>query len=100
MTAFIQNAYPSVDTTAPDLDQTILCPGCTRLTIQVSNQPIYITFGIGIGGAPMFQLPEPYLPSTGQIIRDFDAIRFRAYTPLAQLPPGAVPANVKLTPIK
>lgn len=90
--------YPTLDITAPDNDKEVLCPGCNRLTIQVSNQAVYITFGHGLPMA-MYDQPEVYLPSTGQIGRLFDSFKVRAYTPAANLPAGATQARVLLTPV-
>lgn len=90
--------YPTLDITAPDSDQEILCPNCTRLTAFVSNQAVYITFGQGLGMA-LYGEAEAYLPFSGQLIRQFDAFKIRAYTPAAQLAAGATQARVQLTPI-
>jgi hypothetical protein len=90
--------YPVIDQTAPDQPQTVLCPGCVKLIIQISNQPIYITFGNGIP-TPVWEDSEPYLPLVGSLVRGFDAFQFKAYTPAAQLPAGATQANVKLIPV-
>jgi hypothetical protein len=90
--------YQAVDVVAPDQDQETLCPGCKRLTCQVSWQPVYITFGYGYP-IPSYGAPEPYLPFMGQLLRDFDAFKVRAYTPLAQIPAGQRQAQVKLIPL-
>lgn len=90
--------YTTLDITAPDSDREVLCPGCNRLTIAVSNQAVYITFGHGNPMA-IYDSPEVYLPVTGQIGRLFDAYKIRAYTPAANLPAGAVQARVQITPI-
>ena len=89
--------YGAVDMTAPDHDHEVLCKGCRRLTIQISNQAVYLTFGQGV--PPEYGQPEPYLPAVGQILRDFDALMVRAYTPAASLPAGAQQAQVKLIPL-
>lgn len=94
-------AYPIVDGTAPDADVQIDCPGARRLTIQVSNQAVYLTFGTSEapGRPPVFdENPEPYQPVTGEIVRDFDALKYRAYTPAASLPAGSTQAYVRLIP--
>lgn len=90
--------YPTTDITAPDADKEILCPQCNRLTFMISNQAVYITFGQGTPMA-IYGTPEPYLPSVGQLIRQFDAYKIRAYTPAGSLPVGATQARVQLTPI-
>lgn len=91
-------AYLTVDQIAPDTDHEVICPGCNRLTITVLNQPIYLTFGIG-RGMPLYDQAEVYVPVTGQIGRQFDAVKFRAYTPAANLPAGALQARVQLVPV-
>jgi hypothetical protein len=89
--------YPIIDVTAPDQDVEVLCPGCTRMTIQISNQSIYLTFGHDT--PPRYDnQSEPYLPVVGEIVRPFDAFKYRAYTPAAGLPAGAVQAQIKLIP--
>lgn len=89
--------YQTLDQTAPDTDLEVLCPGCTRLTLQVLNQRIVLTFGKGV--PPRYdEMSEPYSPVVGELVRDFDSLKVRAYTPLAQLPAGAVQAHVTLTP--
>lgn len=94
-----QSNYPPVDQTAPDGYQEVVCPGCSRLTVQISNQAILILFGQGPAGAVIYETaPEPYLPVVGEIVRPFDAFKFKAYTPGAQLPAGATAAQVKLIP--
>lgn len=90
--------YPAIDITAPDDDLEVLCAGCSRLTIQIANQPVYITFGEGTG-MPLYGEPEPYLPTVGQLLRQFDAFKIRAKIPAASLPAGAVQAHVYLTPL-
>lgn len=90
--------YATTDITAPDIDQEILCPQCNRLTFMISNQAVYITFGQGTPMA-LYGLAEVYLPTVGQLIRQFDAFKIRAYTPAAKLPAGATQARVQLTPI-
>lgn len=93
--------YSTVSGTAPDTDQIVPCQGCKSLTLQVSNQGIQITFGRGPAGAIVWDLvPEPYLPVTGSISPSggFDAFKWRALTPLAQLPPGATQAFAILSP--
>lgn len=97
MTHFPTPGYTSFDNTAPDTDVELTCPGCKRLTLQVSNQPIYVTFGVGI--PPLYGQPEPYLPTQGQLIRNFDAYKIRARTPTAQLPAGTKQAHVFATPL-
>jgi hypothetical protein len=85
--------------TVPDADLETICSGANRLTLQVTNQAIYITFGVGPQGAVRYDLkPELYLPVTGQIARPFDAFKVRAFTPAAQLPAGATQAFASLTP--
>jgi hypothetical protein len=89
--------YPAFDQTATDNDVEIICRGCSRLTCQISNQPIYITFGQG--DPPNFGMPEPYLPFMGQLVRQFDAFKVRSKIPLAQLPAGALQAHAYLIPL-
>jgi hypothetical protein len=85
--------------TAPDTDTEVICYGARRMTIQISNQAIYVTFGRGPAGAVVYEVtPELYLPVVGSITRHFDAFKVRAQTPAAQLPAGATPAFAVLTP--
>jgi hypothetical protein len=89
--------YPTIDATAPDKDVEVLCPGCKRLTIQTVNQRILLTFGKGT--PPLYdEAPEPYFPIVGELVRPFDSFKYRAYTPVAQLPAGAIQAHVTLVP--
>lgn len=96
MSFILPSGYPAVDQVAPDNDKEIICRGCTRLTVQISNQAVILTFGVG--DPPIYGMPEPYLPAVGEIPIEFDAVKFRAYTPAAQLPPGSQQANIKLIP--
>lgn len=86
--------------TAPDADAEVICLGARRLTLQISNNAIFITFGHGPGqGAIQYEpTPELYLPVVGSITRPFDAFKIRAQTPLAQLPAGAQQAYAVLVP--
>lgn len=85
-----------LDTQTTDSYQELLCPGATRVTIQVSNALIYIGFGAGgqgkAGGANYPPSDEALLPVTAGLARTCDAIRIKSYTP-------GTPANVKLTAI-
>lgn len=90
--------YPALDIDAPDIDLETICRGCVRLTIQIVNQPVYITFGHG-DGMPEYDQPEPYLPMVGQLLRTFDAFKLRAKIPAGQLPAGSNQAHVYLTPL-
>lgn len=96
------NTYPSLELGQPGKqacpdnfsgNSTILCPDCTKLTIQVAVAAIYIQFGTGIA-AVQWGVEEPLLPLVGSITRNFDAFRVRNFT--AGL---AEPAQVLLTPI-
>jgi len=97
-----QSTYPQVTGTAPDSDSpTVNCPGCKRLTLQVSNQSVLITFARLTGGTLIWDTtPELYLPVIGSIapIGGFDAFRYRAATPAARIPAGQAQAYVVLTP--
>jgi hypothetical protein len=90
--------FPTLDITAPDADKEVLCPGCNRLSVQVSNQAVYITFGAGTPMA-IYEPAEVFLPVIGNVLRNFDAFKVRAYTPAASLPAGATQARVQLRPI-
>lgn len=94
----VTSGYPAVDITAPDSDRETFCTGAKRLTIQISNQAVLITFGRGT--PPIYDQPEPYLPVVGQIapVGGFDAFKVRAKIPAAQLPAGATQAHVTLIP--
>lgn len=84
---------------APDTDKEIVCWGATRMQMQVTNQAVLITFGQGPRGAVFYELvPEQYAPVIGLVVRAFDAFKIRAAVPAAQLPSGASPAFVVLTP--
>ena len=90
--------FPPFTGTAPDSDTVVICPGASRLLIQVANQPVLITFGHGPAGAVMWEpYAEPYQPTIGSLSREFDAFKVRAQIPKAQLPPGALQAYVNLT---
>jgi hypothetical protein len=89
--------YPVVNQTAPDTPGTVLCPGCVKLVLQISNQAVLITFGQG-AGQPLWGDPEPYLPVVGVLAQEFDAFKFQAFTPVAQLPPGATQAYIIAIP--
>ena len=84
----------TLDTTTTDSYQELLCPGSTRVTIQVSNALIHIGFGVGgggkAGGAIYPPGDEALLPVTAGLTRRCDAIRLKSYT-------AGTPANVKLT---
>lgn len=85
--------------TAPDSDAEVICYGARSLTLQVSNQPILITFGLGRQGVIRYDpKPETFLPVIGSVRRPFDAFKIRAQTPLAQLPAGATQAFAILQP--
>jgi hypothetical protein len=87
-----QSNYPPLTGLTADTDQVLTCPGCTRLQIQISNQPVLITFGHGVPGAIQWEPnAEPYLPVTGTLNRDFDAFKVRSMNP-------GNPATVYLTP--
>ncbi len=81
-----------------DEDSTLIAPRAKRLFLQVSNQAIYLQFGImpqGRGvdaGSVVWQSEEPYLPIIVTLRRDYDAVRVRNYTPGQE-------AQAMLTPI-
>lgn len=85
-----------LDTKTTDSYQELVCPGTTRVTIQVSNALIYIGFGEGgdgkPGGARYPPGDEALLPSTAGLTRRCDAIRIKSYA-------AGTPADVKLTAI-
>ena len=89
--------YPTFDAATSDTDVEVICRNCVRLTCQVSNQPVYITFGVG--DPPFYGQPEAYLPFVGQLVRRFDAFKVRSKIPTAQLPAGAIQAHVFLVPL-
>lgn len=92
---------PPITGTAPDTFATVRTPGCRSLTLQIQNQGIEIQFGRGPQGAEIWDLsPEPYFPVVGSISPDegFDAVRWRALVPAAQIPTGTAQAYVILTP--
>lgn len=95
------SSVPPIVGTAPDAPAYVRTTGCASLTMQVSNQAIQIQFGRGPQGAEIWDLAsEIYLPVVGSISPDqgFDALRWSALTPAAQLPSGAKQAYVILTP--
>lgn len=80
---------PPIVGTAPDAWTYVRTTGCRSLTMQVSNNGIQVMFGRGPQGAEQWDLaPETYLPVVGSISPSggFDAIRWRALIPAAQLP--------------
>lgn len=90
---------PKFQGTAPDKDAEVVCYGARRLTIQISNQAVLITFGQARGGAIIYEAsPELYQPVTGSVTRPFDAFKVRANVPAAQLPAGALQAFAVLVP--
>jgi hypothetical protein len=66
-------------------NSTRITPGAKRVLLQVSNQAVYVQFGImpqgrGTGaGSVVWQEEEPYLPMAIGARRNFDAIRVRNY---------------------
>lgn len=66
---------------------TLLCPGCKRLVLQVSLQPVVIQVGIMSQGrgaslaSVQWMSEEPFLPVMASLGREFDAVRVRNYTP-------------------
>lgn len=97
-------AYPPYTGTAPDTDTEIICPGCTRLLVQITNQQVVITFGQSPASMPqayppIYGSPEPFLPLVGEIVRPFDAFKIRALIPAADLPAGQNQAYVSLVPL-
>jgi hypothetical protein len=71
-------------------ESTLICPGTTRLILQISLQPVYVQLGImqqgrGTGvGAVQWQAEEPFLPLIASLARKFDAVRVRNFTPGAE----------------
>lgn len=64
---------------------TLLCPGSTRLMLQVSANAVMIQLGVmpqGMGGlgAVVWQPEQPFLPMIAALNRRFDAVRVRNYT--------------------
>ncbi len=84
-------AYLPLDTQTSDTGSELRCPGSSKLICQVSNAAVYIAFGQGAPNS-IYDVDEPYLPFTGVLIRDFDAVRVRSKLP-------GVPAQVMLTAI-
>lgn len=65
----------------------LLCPGSTRLVLQISKQAVYVQLGIrdtsavpGSFAGIKWQEPRPYLPIVASLGREFDAVRVRNYT--------------------
>jgi hypothetical protein len=62
---------------------TLVCPGSTRLLLQISKQAVFVQLGImpqGRGtsvGAVQWQEEEPFLPMIATLARKFDAVRVR-----------------------
>lgn len=80
-------ACPDQFTTA----STAVSPSCSKLTLQISLAPVYIQFGSGIGGV-QWGVEEPYYPVIGSVLRSFDAVRVRNFTP-------GVAAQALITPV-
>lgn len=69
--------------------------------MQISNNSIFIQFGRGPAGGEIFDVtPELYQPVVGSIFPSggFDAFRWWAATPAAQIPAGQTQAFVVLIP--
>jgi hypothetical protein len=62
---------------------TLICPGATRLILQISKANLMVQMGVmpqgkGIGsGAVVWLNEEPYLPISAVLGRKFDAVRVR-----------------------
>lgn len=63
-----------------------LCPGSRRAILQISNQAVFVSFGImqqGLGAnlaSVQWQPEQPFLPCLAEIPIRFDAVRVRNYT--------------------
>lgn len=55
---------------------TLYCGGASKLRVQTSLAGVYIQFGEGIG-SPVWGTEEPFYPTIGSIVRNFDAVRVR-----------------------
>jgi hypothetical protein len=66
---------------------TLLCPGSTRLRLQVSVAAVFVQFGVfrdragGTLGGIDWQTEMPFLPIVASLGENFDAVRVRNYTP-------------------
>lgn len=71
-------------------ESTLICPVSKRLVLQISVQAVVVQLGImqqgtGIGaGSVQWQPEEPFLPIICSLLRDFDAVRVRNFTPKAE----------------
>jgi hypothetical protein len=85
-----------LDTNTTDIYTELPCPGTVSVTVQVSDNPIYINFGVGGNGRRGAAVYPPgdevLLPTTGGLDRTCDAIRVKNYTP-------GQAANVKITAV-
>ena len=74
-----------LDEQSADSYQYLECPGSTRITIQISNAPVYIGFGTdnpaGKTQGGTYDVDEPFLPIVGGLNRTCDEIRIKSYTP-------------------
>lgn len=67
-------------------DSLLLCPGCSRLLLQISTQAVIVQLGIMPNGKSLsigqvvWQDEEPFLPMIASLGRSFDAVRVRNYT--------------------
>lgn len=66
------------------------CGGARKLRVQTGLAYVYLQFGIGLGGIT-WGPEEALAPTTGTIVRTFDAVRVRNYI-------AGKPAQVILTP--
>lgn len=83
-----------LDVFTTDNYQYLECPGASRVTVQISNNPVLLGFGenpLGKPGAGVYPPhDEPWLPSLAGLARACDEIRVKNYN-------AGQPANVKIT---
>ncbi len=64
----------------------LLCPGSTRLVLQVSKQAVMVQLGVmraggsGSLGGIDWQTEMPFFPTMASLGRNFDAVRVRNFT--------------------
>jgi len=82
------DAYPALGAAGAIL----LCPGCARVNINVSNAAVTYQLGRGAPDAIIWGPERRLLPSFNSLERAFDAIRLRSAT-------AGVPAVVDVDPL-
>ena len=84
--------YPSLEVGQPGQPEcpdaytdasTLVCPGASKLLLQIANNSIVVQLGtmpqgIGVGaGSVVWQSEQTYLPLIATLARRFDAVRIR-----------------------